>query len=381
LNNPMMHHIQSLPDLLRSSFDDVYASVQAALPVELCRSVGRVYITGCGDSHHAALGAELAFETLSGVPVEAHTPLTFSRYTAARLPRTQPALVIGISVSGSVARTAEALSMGLQAGAYSLALTANPQGRTAQAAGKSLLVVAPELPGLEGQIIPGVRTYTINQYALLLAAVHMGQARGVLTADQAGAALAQLRALPDELEETIQSAAPEAERLAELLKAYDEYLFLGGGPGYASALFSSAKLLEATGDSTGAQDTEEWAHLNYFAKAVETPTFIITAGERDYSRAVEVAVAARTIGRQVVAIAPAASHELAGQAVGHLRTAAVPEMYAPILSSACGALFAAARAETIGEPYFRAFGGGRSPEGGGGISRIRTSETWEDLQP
>jgi glucosamine--fructose-6-phosphate aminotransferase (isomerizing) len=28
----------------------------------------------------------------------------------------------------------------------------------------------------------------------------------------------------------------------------------------------------------------------------------------------------------------------------------------------------------LGEPYFRGFGGGRSIEGGGGISRIRTSE-------
>jgi glucosamine--fructose-6-phosphate aminotransferase (isomerizing) len=28
----------------------------------------------------------------------------------------------------------------------------------------------------------------------------------------------------------------------------------------------------------------------------------------------------------------------------------------------------------IGEPFFRAFGGGRDVSGGGGISRIRTSE-------
>jgi glucosamine--fructose-6-phosphate aminotransferase (isomerizing) len=38
-----------------------------------------------------------------------------------------------------------------------------------------------------------------------------------------------------------------------------------------------------------------------------------------------------------------------------------------------GALFAAYRAQLIGEPYFRGFGGGRSIEGGGGISRIRDS--------
>ncbi|MBE0686222.1 MAG: hypothetical protein IH585_09495, partial [Anaerolineaceae bacterium] len=31
--------------------------------------------------------------------------------------------------------------------------------------------------------------------------------------------------------------------------------------------------------------------------------------------------------------------------------------------------------ELLSEPYFRNFSGGRSKEGGGGISRIRTSET------
>ena len=35
---------------------------------------------------------------------------------------------------------------------------------------------------------------------------------------------------------------------------------------------------------------------------------------------------------------------------------------------------AAYRAEQSGEPYFRNFEGGRSREGGGGISRIRTSQ-------
>jgi glucosamine--fructose-6-phosphate aminotransferase (isomerizing) len=37
-------------------------------------------------------------------------------------------------------------------------------------------------------------------------------------------------------------------------------------------------------------------------------------------------------------------------------------------------LFAAHRADVLGEPLFHTFGGGRDVSGGGGISRIRTSE-------
>jgi len=53
------------------------------------------------------------------------------------------------------------------------------------------------------------------------------------------------------------------------------------------------------------------------------------------------------------------------------------EMFSPLVACIPGTLFAAHRAELIGEPFFRAFGGERDAAGGGGISRIRTSEMVE----
>jgi glucosamine--fructose-6-phosphate aminotransferase (isomerizing) len=53
----------------------------------------------------------------------------------------------------------------------------------------------------------------------------------------------------------------------------------------------------------------------------------------------------------------------------------VGELFSPVVSAIPAMLFAAYRAEVIGEPYFRNFEGGRNKEGGGGISRIRTSQT------
>jgi glutamine---fructose-6-phosphate transaminase (isomerizing) len=52
----------------------------------------------------------------------------------------------------------------------------------------------------------------------------------------------------------------------------------------------------------------------------------------------------------------------------------LPEMFSPLLSAIPGSLFAAYRAAVLDEPFFRNFEGGRNPEGGGGISRIRTSQ-------
>lgn len=53
------------------------------------------------------LAAELAFESLAGLPTEPKTALQFSRYAVDFLPTGEPGanLVMGISVSGEVSRT------------------------------------------------------------------------------------------------------------------------------------------------------------------------------------------------------------------------------------------------------------------------------------
>jgi glucosamine--fructose-6-phosphate aminotransferase (isomerizing) len=79
----------------------------------------------------------------------------------------------------------------------------------------------------------------------------------------------------------------------------------------------------------------------------------------------------RAIGRHVVVVLPAQDDAGAG---AQLPYAPCPEAFAPLVACVPGMLFAAHRAELLGEPYFRAFAGGRSIEAGGGISRIRTSE-------
>jgi len=158
----------------------------------------------------------------------------------------------------------------------------------------------------------------------------------------------------------------------------NEFVMLGAGPNFGIALFTAAKILEASGDPAIGQDTEEWAHLQYFAKQADTPTIFITAGDRDASRIAEVITAAKQIGRRVAVICPENSKELIDLAKNAWTFGKTREMFSPLVTQIPGELFAAYRAEVINEPFFRGFGGGRSTEGGGGISRIRTSDNWEN---
>lgn len=378
--NSMIAQIHSLPGMIREIYQPFDSAAREALDHKLCLSAKRIYITGCGDSHHTALGAELAFEHLAGVPTEALTSMQFARYAAPTLPRTEPGtnVVMGISVSGEVSRTLEALQQAKANGAATVALTATPGSRIFNAADHIYNTVTPDSPAPEGANIPGVRSYVANQLALYLAAIRIGEVRGRLTTSEANAYRKEVLALADAVERTIAASDAPAKGLASDWADASEFVFVGAGPNFASALFSAAKILEASGDAAMGQDTEEFGHLQYFAKAVKTPTFIISDGGVELSRANEIATAAKTIGRRVVAVAPASATFLHQTADRSLPLAeGVREMFSPIVAIVPGALFAAYRSDVVHEPFFRDFGGGRSTEGGGGISRIRTSELLE----
>jgi len=372
--NTMLAQIYSLPDMIREAWPTFDQDTREALDHNLCRAARRLYLTGCGDSHHAALASEFAFESLAGLPTEPMTALQFSRYAVDCLPQDGPDanLVIGISASGQVSRTLEAMQRARKAGATVIALTAAPGSRIALAGDRFLPIVTPPF-----DLAPGVRSYVATVLMLYAAAVRLGEARDKLTSAQAADVRREVASLAEAIERTLELCDEPAQKLAEDWKDANEFVFTGGGPNFGTALFSAAKVLEASGDSALGQDTEEWAHLQYFARAVSTPTFIITAGDRDISRAHEVAVAAKTIGRRVVGIVPEdlpGPRDLTGLA---LRFASVREVFSPLVTCIPSMLFAAYRAEVLSEPFFRAFGGGRDVSGGGGISRIRTSQIVE----
>ncbi|MCB9418250.1 MAG: SIS domain-containing protein [Ardenticatenaceae bacterium] len=390
IRSPLHQQVDTLPELVRAMIDPLVRVIQLELPEAVCRQVQRVFLTGCGDSHHAVLNAELAFEQLAGLPCEPMTALQMGRYTAQFLPDTGRGtnLLLAVSVSGAVSRTIEALTLVRQTGAVGVAVTGSASSPLAQAA--EIVLTTPALSGVEvavpplpdelqGMIVPGTRSYIASQLALYLTAIHLGQIRGRLSKKEANQLRHELADMADLMEQTIAASDPAARRLAQDWLNADQFVFCGAGPNYGTALFSAAKVLEASGDTAVAQDTEEWAHLQYFARQIATPTIIISAGGQDESRALEIATAAHHIGRRVAIIAPTGSQLTQTRDKDALLPIAGPvrEAFSPLLTCLPGVLFAAYRAQAIGEPYFRDFGGGRSIEGGGGISRIRDSKMIE----
>lgn len=351
-DNAMIAQVESLPDLIRSEFQDLDARARTVLTHDELLSTKRVVITGCGDSHMAGVATELAFEQIAGIPTEPLRAMTAARYAAPYLPQMFPLnpLVLGISVSGTVTRTREAVKLAGERGARTIAITGNPDSPLAGVAQKILDCRIPDFAWA-----PGVRSYRISLLALLLLAIRLGEVNERYSQGEANAMRDELKNTADAIEATIEAVNDKTRELAEAVAEYDNFVFVGDGPNFATAMFGAAKVIEAAGKHAMGQDTEEWAHLQYFTSIdPQTPTFVISPGYRGHNRVAEVVEPMKRVRRSIIAVVPEGDEVIAPDAdyvlpvAGPLREAFTPMVY-PIASE----LFAAHLSDVIGEPFFR----------------------------
>lgn len=350
--NAMVEQVESLPDMIRSEFKALDKRVRLVLNHDECLSVKRIVITGCGDSHMAGVAAELAFEKLAQIPTEPMRANTGGRYaspyTLSHFPNNP--LVLGISVSGTTARTLEALGLFKNAGLPTMALAGNPDSPMGKMADKVLACTAPDFPPA-----PGIRTYRMSLMALYLLAIRLGEVKGLYSQDDAGILRQSLLSTADAIEATIAAVNDKTRKLAEAYANEKSHVFVGDGPNFATAMFGAAKLIESAGVHAMGQESEEWAHLQYFT-AVEsaTPTFLISPGYRGHDRVGDLMAPLKNIGRQIVAIVPEGDQVVAPHADWVLPVVGeVAEVFSPMVYPIATELFAAHMADVMGEPYFR----------------------------
>jgi glucosamine--fructose-6-phosphate aminotransferase (isomerizing) len=306
----------------------------------------------------------MAFARFCRLPVKALSAMQFARYEADRLP--QHAVLFGISNSGHVSRSIEAVDLARVAGADTIAVTGNRESGIARAAAAALAI-----PILPMGRAPGIRSYTVQLLSLLLCALRLGELRHILSAAEAQAWRQQLRDTAACMEATLQATDALARQVAQHLGEAEEWVFLGSGPSYATALFSAAKLVESCGANAWGQDIEEWAHIQYFNRQEHTPTCVIMPPGRSVDRALELLPYIKGIGRHTLVIASSAQTLLSTQADVVLPVPQpVPEEFSPLVYCLAGELLAYYLAEVRGAEFFQATRSFRSSR-----DRLRESHT------
>jgi glutamine---fructose-6-phosphate transaminase (isomerizing) len=360
---PMYDEVLQRPAFIRDNLDALDDLVRSNLPRDACRRWTRVLLTGCGDSYYAGLACELGMETWTGLPVDVHPSLQGGRYAIPSM--RPPAVVFSVSHSGRVSRTIETVALARAQGLDTVAVSGNPGSPITHEAG---WVLAHKLQ--TGGQTPGVRSYTQAQLFLMLAAIYIGECREVLDRNQAVALKEALRGTADILEASVDETNRLARTLAEQWRDMGQFLIIGGGPSYANALFSAAKLVEACGVNAIGQDLEEWAHIQFFLRTPRLPTLLLAPSGRCFDRVLELVGMIQGLSGLATVVGLRNENALKGQAAYYFAiNGKVDEALSPLLTSMPAELLACHLAYVAEERFFRADGRGT------GVGRGRITDS------
>jgi glutamine---fructose-6-phosphate transaminase (isomerizing) len=212
----------------------VYLEEMNITPQEF-KAFDRVIVAACGTSWHAGLAGKYMLEQLARVPVEVDYASEFRYRDPVIDERT---LLVVISQSGETADTIAALREAKERGAKILSIC-NVQGSmiTRESDGTILTHAGPEIG------VASTKAFTSQMVALYILALHLGQLRGVLSADEARGHAQQLAELPVKLEHLL-SESDEIEELAREFHRANDFLYLGRGINFPIALEGALKLKE-----------------------------------------------------------------------------------------------------------------------------------------
>ena len=218
-----------------------------ALPIErsLLEGVQRIQILACGTSRHAALVGAHLLEQLAGVPTSVHYASEF-RYSPPPLaPHT---LTIGVTQSGETADTLAALAMEQQRCAEHGDPAYAPRllgitNRTESSLGR----LVPQLIDIAAGVEVGVaatKTFLGQLLAFYGLAIQLTDLRGARSREQLHPLLAELRALPAQLQTLIDRLDLRCAELAHAFADTRTVIYLGRGINYPIALEGALKLKE-----------------------------------------------------------------------------------------------------------------------------------------
>jgi glutamine---fructose-6-phosphate transaminase (isomerizing) len=204
------------------------------LPPEKLLEADQIIITACGTSWHAGLIGEQLIEEFARIPVEVEYASEFRYRNAVVTPKT---VAIVISQSGETADTLAALREAKHRGATTIGIV-NVVGSTISRETDCGMFThaGPEIG------VASTKAFTSQVVSLALFTLKLARMRGLSVVK--GREIAEaLQKLPSQIQEILDRAS-EIETLAEEFKRAPNFLYLGRGYNFPTALEGALKLKE-----------------------------------------------------------------------------------------------------------------------------------------
>jgi glucosamine--fructose-6-phosphate aminotransferase (isomerizing) len=280
-------------------------------------------ITACGTSWHSALIGEMMIEELCRIPVEVEYASEYRYRNPIVNDRT---LCIVISQSGETADTLAAMREAKRRGARTLGLV-NQVGSTIarEDDGGIYLHAGPEIG------VASTKAFTSQVVALALFTLKLARLRDLSV--ERGREIAQaLEALPAKVQ-SILDRAGEIEVLAEEFKRASNFLYLGRGFNFPTALEGALKLKEISYIHAEGYPAAEMKHGPIALIDELMPCVVVAPHDSVFEKVVSNIQEVKARKGKVIAITTREEPALAGQVDYEFRIPETLDMLTPVLAS------------------------------------------------
>jgi glucosamine--fructose-6-phosphate aminotransferase (isomerizing) len=302
-------------------------------------AIDRVVITAAGTAFYSGLVGEYLIEKLARLPVEVEVASEFRYRDPVVDERT---LCVVVSQSGETIDTLEALREAAKRGARSVAIL-NSKGSTISREADDVLYIhaGPEIG------VASTKAYTAMVVAFEMLAVWLGRRRGTLSADEARVILSELRRIPSLVEEAL-SQRPAIAAVAEAFKDRRDYLFLGRGVNFPTALEGALKLKEISYIHAEAYATGEMKHGPIALIDENMPVVAVATASALFDKTVSNLQEVRARDGIVIALANPDDDSICAHAQHVIRVPRTHELLSPVVNVIALQLLAYETAHRLG---------------------------------
>jgi len=287
------------------------------------RGIPRISFVACGTASYAALVGKYLIERLARIPCDVEIA---SEYRYRQPAVTKGQLVLAVTQSGETVDTLAAMEEAKKQGARLLSVV-NVVGSQASRVADDVIYLhaGPEIS------VASTKAYAAMLVDLYLFAIFLGQRRGTIDPERSRKLLAEAFHLPTLVDAVLQEE-PKVRALAYRYHAARNFLFLGRGVNYPTALEGALKLKELSYIHAEGTAAGEMKHGTNALIDEDLPVVAIALKDAVYKKIRSNMEEVRARAGVVIAIATDGDDEIVGKADEIIRIPAVEELLSPVLA-------------------------------------------------
>ncbi|HRL10842.1 MAG TPA: glutamine--fructose-6-phosphate transaminase (isomerizing) [Aggregatilineales bacterium] len=326
MQKEIFEQARSITDTLAGRVDfergDVYLGDLNLTP-ERARGLQRLITVACGTSYYSGLVGKFYIEHLARLPVEVDYASEF-RYRDPVIDA--QTAVLAITQSGETVDTLAAIEGARDGGALIWSIV-NAIGSQAMRVtdGYISMNAGPEIG------VASTKAYTASLVDQFLLALHLSNLRGTLDESARARIVHDLARLPDLVSQVLEQDAHIA-ALAQSLCEYRDFLYLGRGINYPTALEGALKLKEISYIHAEGYPAGEMKHGPIALIDEHMPVLAIALRDSRYDKMISQIEQARARRGIVVAMVTEGDEAIAAKADHVISLPPVPELLSPILA-------------------------------------------------